>query len=64
MKILAIAAENDWRPRRCSGAQDPGSGANETTEATPTSEAAADAEADAAADAEADAAAESTPSNE
>src|SRR5271154_5816714 len=37
VKILAIAAENDWRPRRCSGAQDPVSGANETTEATPAS---------------------------
>src|SRR5580698_253906 len=36
-KFLAIAAENDWRPRRCSGAQDPVSGANETTEATPAS---------------------------
>src|SRR5580700_11901183 len=36
-EILAIAAENDWRPRRCSGAQDPVSGANETTEATPAS---------------------------
>src|SRR5438067_1102664 len=33
-EILAIPAENDWRPRRCSGAQDPVSGANETT-ATP-----------------------------
>src|SRR5580698_6821182 len=31
VKILAIAAENDWRPRRCSGAQDPVSGANERT---------------------------------
>src|SRR5580693_2140605 len=36
-QILAVAAENDWRPRWCSGAQDPVSGANETTEATPAS---------------------------
>ncbi len=36
-EILVIPAENDWRPRRCSGAQDPVSGANETTEATPAS---------------------------
>src|SRR5580700_1476579 len=35
-KILAIAAENDWRPRRCSGAQDPVSGANENTSASTT----------------------------
>src|SRR6516165_5646505 len=36
-KILAIAAENDWRPRRCSGAQEPDSGASDTTGATPAS---------------------------
>ncbi len=34
--ILAIAAENDWRPRRWSGAQDSVSGANENTSASTT----------------------------
>src|SRR5580700_7473569 len=37
VEILAIVAENDGRTGRCSGAQDPVSGANETTEATPAS---------------------------
>src|SRR5215472_11285430 len=36
-KIPAIAAENDWRPRRCSGAQESDSGASDTTGATPAS---------------------------
>src|SRR5580700_8795549 len=36
VKILAVAGENDWRPRRCSGAQDPVSGANKRTSASTT----------------------------
>src|SRR5215471_3745868 len=36
-KILAIAAENDWRPRRCSGAQESDSRADDNTGATPAS---------------------------
>jgi hypothetical protein len=36
-QFLAIAAENDWRPRRCSSAQESDSRADDNTGATPAS---------------------------